>query len=190
MTSRAVVLASASPRRRELLARLVGRFDIETAGIDESTSPDEPPAAYAARLALEKASAVAARRPDAIVVGADTVVVHAGEILGKPEGAEEAGIFLARLRGVRHVVITAVAVVDGHHGGVATGAEHTGVWLRAYAASEVEAYIATGDPFDKAGGYAVQHPVFAPVRRLEGSETNVVGLPIHLTRRLLARRLG
>jgi septum formation protein len=107
--------------------------------------------------------------------------------LGKPADAEEARAFLRRLRGQRHVVITAVAVVRSDDLDVAPGMAWTGVWLRPFSDAELEAYVATGDPLDKAGAYAIQHGAFRPVARLEGSEANVIGLPLALTAGLLAR---
>jgi septum formation protein len=180
-----VVLASASARRQALLRRLVTEFAIDSADIDESLRPGEPPVDYAVRLAAEKARAVAGRHPPAaVVIGADTIVVLDDDVLGKPSDAAEARRFLDRLRGRRHLVITAVAVVTGVSGPFA-GTEQTGVWLRAFSDAERDAYVATGDPLDKAGGYAIQHQGFEPVARVMGSETNVVGLPVRLTRRLL-----
>lgn len=183
MPSPILILASASPRRRQLLACLGLEFACERADIDETPWPREAPVAHARRLALTKASVVAARRPEAIVMAADTVVVRDGCILGKPADAAEARQMLRTLRGASHEVISAVAVVAN---GRTDGAEHISrVWMRAYTDAEIEAYIATGDPFDKAGAYAIQHPDFRPVARFEGCFASIMGLPLGLVAALL-----
>ncbi len=183
---RPLVLASASPRRRELLSSLGRPFDVQVADVDERPLPAENPSAYGLRLALAKARAVAevlASAP-ATVLGADTLVVLDGRILGKPADPDEARAMLALLRGRRHEVLTAVAVVDPR-GGSITDLAVTGVWMRAYDETDVDAYVDSGDPLDKAGAYAIQHRGFRPVQRLEGSETNVIGLPLALVDRLI-----
>jgi septum formation protein len=179
-----LVLASASPRRRELLARLGLPFHVVPAHVDESPLPGEAPADLANRLAASKAAAVLAERPSAIVLAADTVVSHAGQALGKPTNVADAVRLLRALRGRRHEVITAVCVARAGHPLLAA-ASHTAVWMRRYTDAEIAAYVATGDPFDKAGAYAIQHPLFRPVARLVGSYTNVVGLPLGLVAELL-----
>lgn len=199
MSGLPLILASASPRRRALLAALGRPFTVKVADVDETARPGEPPIAYALRLAREKAAAVAEagaagadQASPALVLGADTIVVLDGAILGKPASADEARAFLRRLRGRRHLVVTAVAVLPqglGHRAeaeGQASWAA-TGVWMRDYADAEIEAYVASGDALDKAGGYAIQHPSFQPVAALQGSETNVIGLPLGLTAWLLDR---
>lgn len=182
-----LILASTSPRRRALLGALGRPFTVDAADLDESQRPGERPAAYASRLALAKAHAVAGRvgQSGHLVVGADTIVVLDDTILGKPASPDEARAYLRRLRGRRHVVITAVAVVDAASGSSWEGLAWTGVWLRAFSDEELEAYVATGDPLDKAGAYAIQHGDFRPVARLEGSELNVIGLPLMLLEQLL-----
>jgi septum formation protein len=184
---RPIVLASASPRRRALLQAVVPTFAVATADVDERQRPGEHPADYARRLAEEKARAAAAGRRDGLVIGADTIVVLDGAILGKPADMAEARDHLQRLRGRQHLVGTAVAVVDAASGRTERDIEWTGVWLRHFRDDEMATYIASGDPLDKAGGYAIQHAGFRPVARIRGSETNVVGLPLGLVRDLLAR---
>lgn len=174
----ALILASGSPRRRELLAELGIPFVVRSADVDESLLPGEAPEPYARRLALAKARAVAEAAGSGLVLGADTIVVDGDDILGKPADADAARALLRRLRGRRHVVITALALVDAASGAARVVAEHSGVWLRAVTDAEIDAYVATGDPLDKAGGYAVQHAGFRPVARIQGSETNVIGLPL------------
>ncbi len=187
-----LVLASASPRRRALLAALGLEFEVRTADVDESPRMGERPAVYALRVAGEKATAIAAAHGGgpARILAADTVVALDDAILGKPDSAETARDYLTRLRGRRHLVLTAVVVADAGTGRTVRETCCTGVWLRHYSAAEVEAYIASGDPFDKAGGYAIQHPEFKPVAALQGSEANVIGLPTAVALDLLARLGG
>lgn len=185
-----VILASASPRRRELLASLGVVFDVIPANIDETQQPGEPPLAYVQRLSAEKAGAVArAAAPPALIIAADTVVICDGAILGKPAAAADARSMLRTLRGRAHTVCTALTLARLEAGAPArtlARATSTEVHMRAYTDAEVDAYIATGDPFDKAGGYAIQHAGFAPAAGISGSYTNVVGLPLETLRALLA----
>jgi MAF protein len=178
-----LVLASASPRRRELLAALGLPFEIDPADIDE-TSTERDPVRLAEALALSKARAVAARRPGDIVIGSDTVVALDGRLLGKPADATEARAMLDSLRGRAHEVVTGVAIVAP--GGLeAIGHERTAVVMREYAAAERDEFIARGEPFDKAGGYAIQDAVFHPVAGIVGCECGVMGLPLWALRQLL-----
>lgn len=179
-----LVLASASPRRRELLATLGVPFEVDAANVDE-TSAERDPVRLAESLALLKARATAARRPHDIVIGSDTVVALDGRLLGKPADAAAARAMLHALRGRAHEVVTGVAVVAVAHGFEAAGYGRTAVVMRAYADAECEAFIARGEPFDKAGGYAIQDVEFRPVARIEGCECGVVGLPLWTLRRLL-----
>jgi septum formation protein len=178
------VLASASPRRRELLASLGVPFTVRAADVPEPLVADVPPAAQAEALALAKARAVAADGA-AVVLGADTIVVLDDRPLGKPADAREARAMLRGLRARPHEVVTGLAVV-APDGTVRTAHAATQVHMRAYDDDEIEAYIASGDPFDKAGAYAIQHPDFRPVARVEGCYCNVIGLPLWTARRLLA----
>lgn len=190
------VLASGSPRRRELLAELGIPFIAISSHIDETQRPGEDPIAYARRLSREKAAAVHAQvRSEGeplVVIAADTVVIDTDDdgsaVLGKPADAEEARAMLTRLRGRAHTVCTALTVLRQIDGRIdmETRDVRTRVWMRAYTDAEIEVYIASGDPFDKAGGYAIQHPGFHPVERIEGSYSNVVGLPVETLRDLLA----
>jgi len=175
-----LVLASASPRRRELLGRAGIRFDVLAADVDESIHDGEAPRAYAARVAGAKAAAGRRARPDAWVLAADTIVVLAvvGEaILGKPEGPADAARMLARLAGRRHVVMTATCLVDP------AGAEtrrlvETEVDFRPLGAAEIDSYVAGGEWQGKAGAYAAQGQAAAFITAIRGSYTNVVGLPL------------
>jgi septum formation protein len=183
-----LILASGSPRRRELLTALGLGFQVLVADVDESRLPGEEPAAMARRLALAKAEAVSAARPSALVVAADTIVVLGDCILGKPRSPLEATAMLASLRGRMHTVLTGLAVVDEKGTPPQPSVAATNVRMREYAADEVLLYVATGDPLDKAGAYAVQHETFAPVASLDGCYANVMGLPLCHLYRALARQ--
>jgi len=173
-----LVLASSSPRRRELLAALGLPFDVTSSDVDEAIAPGEAPAEAAVRLARAKAEAVAWGEWDAIVLGADTVVVLDGRILSKPAHPDDAWAMLRALRGRGHTVITGVAVCASRSGETRTAAPLTAVRMRAYSDTEVAASIAVGTPFDKAGAYAIQDEAFAPVESIEGCYCNVVGFPL------------
>jgi MAF protein len=182
-----LVLASESPRRRELLSTLGLPFDIVPAGIDEDANREkERPERLARRLARAKAAAVASSRPEAFVVGADTVVALRGRLLGKPRDATEAPEMLRALRGRSHRVVTAVAVVPP---GQQPLVDHvtTRVTMRRYTDEEIAASVKRGDPFDKAGGYAIQDKGLRPAAGYEGCYCNVVGLPLRTVVRLLGR---
>jgi septum formation protein len=181
-----VYLASASPRRSELLRQIGVRFTVRAAAIAEDPLPGEQPEAYVARLAAAKAEAVWAAVADSLpVLGADTAVVLDGALLGKPETPAEAAAMLERLSGRTHRVLTAVAV--RHAGGVDTLLSASEVRFRATTPAERLAYCATGEPFDKAGGYGIQGRAAVFVEDLKGSYSGVVGLPLFETAALLAR---
>ncbi len=182
------VLASASPRRQELLAAAGYRFTVVTAQIDETPRDGESAEAYVARLAEAKARAVLAERPDALVVGADTTVVVDGDILGKPLDADDAAKMVGRLEGRAHLVLTGVALVSAGWSRVAVAA--TTVWFAAMTAEEIADYVASGEPIDKAGAYGIQGHAARYVTRIEGSYSNVVGLPVALLHGLLAEYPG
>jgi septum formation protein len=175
-----VVLASASPRRRELLARLLPEFEVEVADLDEDALTVDDPWQTAVRLAEAKARQVFGRRSEALVIGGDTVVALPEDggrhrQLAKPASPAEAAEMLRALSGRTHRVITGVALVSAS--GSRTFAETTLVTFRELSEEEIARYVATGEPMDKAGGYAVQGAAADFVERLEGSETNVIGLP-------------
>lgn len=193
-----LILASGSPRRRELLASLGLEFTVMKSDVDETQREGEPPLDYVQRLSVEKARAIAQQvSQPAVVLAADTVVILAadtigvmdGEILGKPADPADARAMLQRLRNRPHTVCTALTLlrVNGTQpADPLTRLTCTEVTMRDYTDSEIDAYIATGDPFDKAGSYAIQHEGFKPVARIEGSYTNVVGLPVETLREMLA----
>lgn len=179
-----LVLASASPRRVVLLRQVGAVFTVADPGPDREWPGAAEPRHGVRALALDKAKRVAARRPGALVVGADTVVVARGVRLGKPSGAAEAAAMLRRLQGRTHEVWTGVAVVrDGEQ---RTAAECTRVSFVRLADAEIEAYVASGEPLDKAGAYGIQGLGGQFVRRVEGDYANVVGLPLARLRAVLA----
>ena len=182
-----IVLASNSPRRRELLALLQMDFTVSVADIDESIETfGESPAEYVLRLAETKARAIASRmNADRLVLAADTTVVSGCEILGKPASDAEAFAMLTQLRGQIHQVYTGIALLRASDGFLLTDLCITDVPMRNYSDEEIRAYIATRDPFDKAGAYAIQHAEFHPVENLSGCFAGVMGLPLcHVTRLL------
>jgi 23S rRNA (uracil1939-C5)-methyltransferase len=174
-----LVLASASPRRHEILGRLGLEFDPAPNDAKEPAArPDQEPVDVAVERALIKARASAALRESGTVVGADTVVELDGEVLGKPVDADDARRMLMALRNREHRVITGVALIDAATGDERTSFRASRVLMRDYGDDEIESYIASGDPFDKAGSYAVQHEGFAPAAEVRGCYLNVVGLPV------------
>jgi septum formation protein len=174
-----LLLASNSPRRRQLLALGGWMFDVQVSDADETRLPAELPAAYVRRLAEAKARAVVNRaRLEHIIIGADTSVVIDDKILGKPADVDEARSMLRRLRGRTHQVYTGIAVLRAADGNLLTNVVVTDVPMRAYTGAEIDAYIFTGDPLDKAGAYGIQNPSFQPVARMEGCYASVMGLPI------------
>jgi septum formation protein len=179
-----LVLASSSPRRRELLAQAGYTFEVCPAHIDETRGVNEDPSAYVARLALEKAHAIHAQHPGAVVLGADTTVVLNGEVLNKPHNLEEARHMLLALSGRTHQVLTGIAVVADHI--ERTHVETTNVVFAPIPEDELATYLATGDSLDKAGAYGIQGYAARWIPRIEGDYFNVMGLPVAATVRLLA----
>ncbi len=181
-----LVLASASPRRRELLARAGFEFEVTPADVDERQRDRELPKAYVSRLAFEKAETVAAGLSDGrlqVVLGADTIVVVDDDILSKPRDTQDAREMLRRLSGRSHDVLTGVALLRGPERRSAV--EQTRVSLVELADDVIEWYLTTGEPMDKAGAYGVQGIASQFVERIEGSYTNVVGLPVSVVSRLM-----
>jgi septum formation protein len=183
-----LVLASTSPRRRELLALAGWVFGTDVSNVDESLGPGEAPANYVRRLARQKAQAVLSRAQQAAtIIGADTCVVIDDDILGKPADANEARQMLRRLRGVTHQVYTGIAVLRVSDGNLWTNVVVTNVPMRSYSEAEIEGYIESGDPMDKAGAYGIQNPNFQPVAHMAGCYASVMGLPLCALTRLLRR---
>jgi septum formation protein len=173
-----LILASSSPRRRDLLSSLGLQFQVVPAELREIPSPHEAAKDFAVRVAEKKALAVGNKHPHAWVIGADTVVAVEGEILGKPRDREDAKRMLQQLANREHVVITGYTLMKVAEGKKMRGVEETRVKISSLEEREIEWYINTGEPFDKAGGYAIQGKGAFMVEWIEGSYTNVVGLPL------------
>jgi septum formation protein len=179
------ILASASPRRRELLTAAGFEFDVEPAHVDETVHAGEQPTAYAQRIARDKALAVAARHPSRVVLAADTIVVVDREIFGKPVDRGDAARMLRALSNRDHAVLTAVAVA--RDGELREHVESTRVTFAILTPAEVDWYVASGEADDKAGGYAIQGLGARFIPRIEGSYSNVVGLPVAAVHRMLEK---
>lgn len=196
---KSLILASSSPRRQELLREIGIPFQVHAANINEDQRPDEPPIEYALRLAREKAQVVAKQYPQSYVLGADTIVVIDGEVLGKPKGHADAARMLRLLSGREHEVTTAVSLIAPNtitpnlvapnlvaQGTlVETRAGTTKVYFREIAEAEIQEYVAGGEPMDKAGAYAIQGGASRWTDRIEGEFSNVVGLPLSLVTEML-----
>lgn len=190
---RRLILASGSPRRRQLLPLLGLPFVVKVANVDESPLADEPPSELVLRVSKLKACAIPVQgaaagngaRADDLVVAADTVVVLDGQILGKPTDAADAVQMLASLRGRTHVVYSGISIWHPALQRIVSELAESVVWMRDYTDEEITEYVRSGDPLDKAGAYAIQHPGFDPVTRVEGCRFGVMGLPLcHLGRAL------
>ena len=174
-----LMLASNSPRRRQLLGMGGWTFTVQVADVDESPLTGESPGDYVLRLAETKARASAEHAGEGqVVLAADTAVVDAGDILGKPRDESDAVDMLKRLRGHSHQVYTGVALLRMRDSKFQTALTITDVPMRAYTDAEIHAYVSTGDPLDKAGAYAIQHEGFRPVEHLAGCYASVMGLPL------------
>jgi len=182
-----LILASASPRRQEILRNAGIEFTVQTADIDEIVHQGESPRECAERLAREKARTVAKREPGSFVLGADTIVVVDGEILGKPRDEADAARMLRLLSGRGHEVITGVCLI-GPGWTESVQSERTLVAMSEISEREIQAYVATGEPMDKAGAYAIQGMASRWIPRIEGDYFNVVGLPMALVSRMLKER--
>jgi MAF protein len=185
--TQALILASGSPRRHAFLNALGLSFSIHVADIEEQTTEGEPPHDLVARLSREKALCIAGAHPGATVIGADTIVTLEGRVLGKPAGPVEAADMLRRLCGRAHVVYSGVTVCPPTGGPLYSAVVGSTVWMRAYAEDEIAAYVASGDPLDKAGAYAIQNGPFHPVERMRGCYASVMGLPVRALVDLLAQ---
>lgn len=178
MSKPAVILASQSPRRKELLAKTALSFDVIPSRIHEMPPFDERPNTYAVRTAYEKALAVAENHPDRIVIGADTVVAVEDRILGKPSSAKEAELMLGMLSGKWHEVWTGISVLHLHRNVTENKAVKSEVCFRDLGLDEIQRYIETGEPMDKAGAYGIQGGAKYFVKEIKGSYENIVGLPV------------
>ncbi len=180
-----IVLASNSPRRKELLRQIGLDFTVDPADLDEDILPGESPEEYALRVAMDKARVAAARAGDALVIAADTIVVLDGVILGKPVDAADAERMLALLSGREHRVITGLAIIDRGSGRQAAAAAITKVWFHRLSPATIKAYAEAGEPLDKAGAYGIQEKGALLVMKIEGCYFNVVGLPLSLLGEML-----
>ena len=183
MTALRVILASQSPRRRELLTLVGITHEVRPADIDETYLDGEQPKAHAERLARGKAATIAASEPDAVIIGSDTIVVVDGDVLGKPADEAEAARMLERLSGRAHTVVTAVAVA--WRGELRSAVEEVGVEFHPLSRREIDAYIATREPMDKAGAYGIQGYGATIVARVDGDYFAVMGLPLQRLIRVL-----
>lgn len=182
---RRLVLASGSPRRRQLLPLLGLPFVVKAIDVDERILDGEPPTELVLRISRAKAFAVNEARPDELVVAADTVVVLDGEVLGKPADPGEATRMLQQLRGRQHKVYSGVSLWHAASRQMISELSESTVWMRDYTDDEIASYVESGDPLDKAGAYAIQHLRFDPVSRVEGCWLTVMGFPLcHLRRAL------
>ncbi|EJL43844.1 MULTISPECIES: Maf family protein [Brevibacillus] len=182
-----LILASSSPRRRELLQALGIPFTVMTSDVDETTAPGLSPAQVVEELSLRKAKEVAARLTEGVVLGSDTIVVLDGHILGKPADEADAFRMLSMLQGREHTVYSGVALIDAASGRSEVAHSHTDVKIRPLSEAEIKSYIATKEPMDKAGSYAIQGIGATIVEGITGDYFTVVGLPLCLTSKLLAR---
>ncbi|MGG3886518.1 Maf family protein [Brevibacillus panacihumi] len=182
-----LILASSSPRRKELLQTLGLSFSIQSSDVDETTDPGMQPQEIVEELALRKARKVASGLTEGVVLGSDTIVVLNGEILGKPVDDEDAYRMLHALQGCEHTVYSGIALIDAESGQSEVTHSRTQVRIRPLAPDEIRAYIATREPMDKAGSYAIQGIGATLVEGIEGDYFTVVGLPLRLTASMLSR---
>jgi septum formation protein len=185
-----IVLASASPRRRELLKKIVDDFRVVPSEVDETKIGERNPVEFALEAAVLKARDVGGQCPDSLVIAADTIVCLGDMIIGKPRDRKDARRILEALSGTRHRVITAVALFKKDEEKLRSGYEESFVRFRKLDASVIDAYLDSGDPLDKAGSYAIQEVNDAFVESLEGDYDNVVGLPVRLVRGFLEQFLA
>lgn len=174
-----LILASASPRRQELLKNLGILFEVKISDGPEDLNVTLPPYKLVETLALLKAENVAERVKQSLIIGADTIVVLDGKILGKPSSKEEAKEMLRSLGGKEHLVFSGIALVDGETGEKQTAHEITSVWFKQLTEEEIDDYLSSGESLDKAGGYGIQGKGGLLIQKIEGCYFNVVGLPIH-----------
>lgn len=180
-----IILASNSPRRRELLKQIGLAFSTDPSDVDEQMQAGESPEGYAVRVALDKARAAALRAGKGIIIAADTIVVLGDAILGKPADQRDAERMLSHLSGRMHVVITGLAVMDAAAGKTVTRTSLTRVWFRDLSQDEIASYVKSGEPLDKAGAYGIQGKGALLVSQIEGCYFNVVGLPLSLLGEML-----
>jgi septum formation protein len=176
---RRIILASASPRRKELLEKTGLLFEVDAGNCRENLSFEVAPHQLAMQISLEKAQSVAGKYPDAVIIGADTFGVLDGRIIGKPGSAEEARAMLQSISGKCHLVITGYSIIDTSCDKSVSGTVETKVYIKELTPEEIDAYVKTGEPLDKAGAYAIQGLGALFVEKIEGDYFNVVGLPVY-----------
>jgi len=182
---RTIILASASPRRVELLRKIVRKFQVIPSRVRESAITARSPLAFAVKAALAKAADIAVRRKNAVVIGADTIVVLGKKIIGKPKSKKDAVRILKSLAGKTHLVITGLAVIDVKSGKKKTCYEITRVKMKKVKDKEILYYVKSGRPLDKAGGYGIQEIEDSFIDKIDGDYDNVVGLPVLALKKLL-----
>jgi septum formation protein len=175
---RKIILASASPRRKELLQRIGLKFEVVPSSYKEDIRLCSDPHALARRISLEKGRAVAGKHGDALVIAADTLVVLGGQMMGKPGTEDEARSMLRTISGRRHSVITGFSIIDSGENKSVSGSVETRVYIKKLTSTEIDAYVKSGEPLDKAGAYAIQGLGAVLVHRIEGDYSNVIGLPL------------
>jgi septum formation protein len=185
LMDKSIILASNSPRRKELLRQIGMSFKSDPADVDERILPGEGAEEYAVRVALDKACVAAERAGTGIIIAADTIVVLGTTVLGKPTDARDAERMLGMLSDKMHTVITGLVVMDAETGGTQTRVAVTKVWFRNLTREEIVSYVATGEPLDKAGAYGIQERGALLVQKIEGCYFNVVGLPLSLLGEML-----
>ncbi len=173
-----IILASASPRRKELLEKIGLKFEIDSSDVTEDLQSDIPPRELVKKLSMEKAHAVVKKYDDAIIIAADTIGVFEGKIIGKPHTTTEAKKMLNMLNGKSHLVITGYTIIDTKTNKTVSKSVATKVYFRKMTGDEIDAYIKTGEPLDKAGAYAIQGLGALIVEKIEGDYYNVIGLPL------------
>jgi septum formation protein len=174
-----IILASASPRRKELLEKIGLKFEVDASGCDEEINAGLDPQEIVRQLSIKKAKSVAARHKNAIVIAADTIGVMGDKILGKPHTENEACKMLQVISGKSHLVITGFSILDTATNKIVTGIANTRVYIKKLTGQEIDAYVKTGEPLDKAGAYAIQGMGAVIVEKIEGDYYNVMGLPLH-----------
>lgn len=185
-----IILASTSPRRKEILAKTGIPFEVEASPYEEDMSLDLPPEELAKRLSKGKAEAVAKNYKDAVVIGGDTFIAYEGKMLGKPHTAEKAREMLKMLSGKQHSVFSGIAIIDGKTGKTISEAVETKVFFRDLSNKEIDYYIGTGEPLDRAGSYAINEIGGILVEKIEGDYYNVMGLPLGKLLAMLKEQFG
>ena len=174
-----IILASTSPRRKELLEKINLKFEVDASDCEEDTNPGLEPEELVRQLSIKKAKSVAARHKNAIIIAADTIGVMGDKILGKPHTENEASKMLQTISGKSHLVITGFSILDPNTNKIFTGTVNTRVYIKKLTGHEIDAYVKTGEPLDKAGAYAIQGIGAVIVEKIEGDYYNVMGLPLN-----------